>query len=84
MLSGSEPDSLSKLGLLQEGRLVEAKGGGEDEGRVVLLKEGVDDVKEATKVAILVVVADRDERRGHVRRDTNGVLNVQALFRGDE
>ena len=72
---------LSQLGLLREAGLIETEGSGENKGRVVLLEETVDYVKEATEVAVLVLVADSDERRGHVRRDTDGVLDVQTLWK---
>ncbi len=62
-----------------EWRLVEAEAGRENEGRVVLLEERVDDIQETPEVAILVLVANRDECRGHVRRQANGVLDVETL-----
>ena len=71
--------SLGQLGLLSEASLIETEGGRKDKGRVVLLKEGVDDVEEATKVAILVIIPNSDERGGDVRRHADSVLNVEAL-----
>ena len=71
--------SLGQLRLLSEASLIETEGGGKDKGRVVLLKESVDDVEEATKVAILVIIPNSDERGGDVRRHADSVLNVEAL-----
>ena len=79
LMSCTLPDSLSQLGLLSESSLIETERGGEDKGRVVLLKESVDDVEEATKVAILVIIPNSDERCGDVCRHADGVLNVEAL-----
>ena len=70
---------LSQLGLLREVGLIETEGSGENKGRVVLLEETVDYVKEATEVTILIVTANADEGGGYVRRNTDGVLDVQAL-----
>ena len=47
--------------------------------RVRLVQQEVDDVKEALKVAVLVVVADGDESNRHAGSDADGVLNIEVL-----
>ena len=84
---GSPTNSKAKLDhslsevrrLFCEGRLIKAERGRENERRVVLLEEGVDDVEEASEVAILVLVTDRDEGSRDVRRHADSVLDVKAL-----
>ena len=71
------------MSLLCERRLVEAEAGRENERRVVLGEEEVDDVQEPKSATILVVLTNGDERRRDVRRQTDGVLDVEALSNAD-
>ena len=63
---------------------MEVEAGGENERRVVLGEEEVDDVQEPKSATILVVLTNGDERRRDVRRQTDGVLDVEALGRNDQ
>ena len=76
---------LCKLGrLLSEGRLVEPEARREDQGRVVLLGECGDDVKESLQCAVVGLLSNRDERRRNVRRHADGVLDIEALRGTDQ
>ena len=58
--------------------LRETERGGEDTGRFVHSNKRIRKVEEAREVAI-VVVAYADERCRHISRNTDRVLDVQAL-----
>lgn len=60
--------------------LVLAVGRGHDLGHAVLIRKEVHDVEEASEVAILEVLADRDEKHGDAGGDANGVLDVEVLI----
>ena len=79
--AGRAGHARSKLGLVDEAGLVEAEGRGEDKRGLLEFEQEVDDVEEARKTAVLGVVAHREDRRGDVSRNTNGVLNVEGLRR---
>ena len=59
--------------------LIIAVARGQDMGRVRLVKQEVNDVEEALQVAVLEVIADRNEGHGNARGNTNSVLNVEIL-----
>ena len=71
-------NSLSKLWRLQERRLVKSETGRQNERGVLLPQEEVDNIQEPGN-SILVLRADRHERRRDVCRHPNGVLNIKAL-----
>ena len=58
---------------------MEVEARSENERRLVLGEQEVDDIQEAKSVTVLVVLANGDERRWDVRRQTDGVLDVEAL-----
>ena len=69
-------DVLSKL--LRDGVLVLAVRGRHDLGGSILAEDEVDDVEEARKVAVLVLVTDGDEDRRDTGGNADGVLDVEV------
>ena len=76
-----QDEDLQGEGLRHVG-LVLAVRGGHDLGDVVLVRKEVDDVQEASEIAVLEGLADGDEEDGDAGGNADGVLDVEVLYRG--